>query len=198
MYKTVKDEGKKHKDLIAVIPIMPCQNPLWIMGSGEGENLDSSEFTYYNRFSGTRSRIERVYTDIKIANNTKINHIMVSFTDHNNAISLGSLQKLKLEKIHGTLIIFFYVNPSSPQLQRICCFFLIKTQKKTHSSASDWWQYKNSCFKRMLGHFLKIPPLKKILEFEDWKKDYETSTIKKTSNQKLNQWLETWNIGFII
>ena len=29
-----------------------------------------------------RSRIYRVYTDIKIANNTKINHIMVSFTDH--------------------------------------------------------------------------------------------------------------------
>ena len=37
MYKTVKDEGKKHKDLIVVIPIMPCQNPLWIMGSGEGK-----------------------------------------------------------------------------------------------------------------------------------------------------------------
>ena len=47
---------------------------------------------------------------------------MVSFTDHNNAISLGSLQKLKLEKIHGTLIILFYINPSSPQLQRICFF----------------------------------------------------------------------------
>ena len=29
-----------------------------------------------------RSRIYRMYTDIKIANNTRINHIMVSFTDH--------------------------------------------------------------------------------------------------------------------
>ena len=66
--------------------------------------------------------IDGAYTDLKIANNTKINHIMVSFTDHNNAISLGSLQKLKLEKIHGTLIILFYINPSSPQLQRICFF----------------------------------------------------------------------------
>ena len=31
----------------------------------------------------------------------------------------------------------------------------------------------------MLGHFLKIPSLKEILEFQDWKKDYETSTKKK-------------------
>ena len=29
----------KHKDFIGVVPIMPCQNPLWIMGLsiyGEG------------------------------------------------------------------------------------------------------------------------------------------------------------------
>ena len=42
------------------------------------KNPDSSEFTCY----GTRSRIDRVYTDIKIASNTKINHIMISFTDY--------------------------------------------------------------------------------------------------------------------
>ena len=46
------------------------------------ENPESSEFTRYDRSSGTRSRIDRVYTDIKMASNTKINHIMVSFTDH--------------------------------------------------------------------------------------------------------------------
>ena len=31
------------------------------------ENPDSSEFTNYNRPSGTRSTIDRVYTDIKMA-----------------------------------------------------------------------------------------------------------------------------------
>ena len=46
------------------------------------ENPDSSEFTRYNRSSGTKSTRDRVYTDIKMASNTKINHIMVSFTDH--------------------------------------------------------------------------------------------------------------------
>ena len=30
---------------------------------------------------------------------------------------IDSLQKLKLEMIHGALIILFYVSPSSPQLQ---------------------------------------------------------------------------------
>ena len=29
------------------------------------ENPDSSEFTHYNRSSGTRSTIDRVYTDLK-------------------------------------------------------------------------------------------------------------------------------------
>ena len=66
-------------------------------------------------------RIDRVYTDIKIANNTKSNYIMVSFTDHYNAIFIDRLpQKLKLEKVHDALIILFYVSPSSPPLQS--CF----------------------------------------------------------------------------
>ena len=53
--------------------------------------LDSSEFTHCSKFSGTRSRIDIVYTDIKIPNNTKINHIMVFFTDHYNSMSLDRI-----------------------------------------------------------------------------------------------------------
>ena len=55
------------------------------------ENPDSSEFTRYDRFLGTKSRINRVYPDIKIASNTKINRIMVSFTDCYHAISIDRL-----------------------------------------------------------------------------------------------------------
>ena len=47
------------------------------------ENPDSSEFTRYNRSSGTRSTTDRVYTVIKMESNTKITHIIVSFTDQN-------------------------------------------------------------------------------------------------------------------
>ena len=45
------------------------------------------------------STIDWVYTDIKIANNIKINHIMVSFTNNYNAISIERLpSKTKIEK----------------------------------------------------------------------------------------------------
>ena len=88
------------------------------------ENPNSSAFSHYHRSSGTRSRTHRIYTDIKIARNTKINHIIVSFTDHYNAISLGRLpSKTKIGKVNGTLIILFYVSPSSPLLQRIYVFY---------------------------------------------------------------------------
>ena len=33
-----------------------------------------------------RSTIDRTYIDLKLATKTKINHIMVAFTDHYNAI----------------------------------------------------------------------------------------------------------------
>ena len=55
------------------------------------ENPDSSKFTHYDKSSGTRPMIDRVYTDTKIANNTKINYTMVSFTDHYNAIYVDRL-----------------------------------------------------------------------------------------------------------
>ena len=46
-----------------------------------------------------RIRIDSVYTNIKIDNNTKINHIMVSFTNYYNAISIDRLpSKTKTEK----------------------------------------------------------------------------------------------------
>ena len=46
-----------------------------------------------------RSRIGRVYTNIKSADNIKVNPVMVSFTDRCNTISIDRFPaKLKLEK----------------------------------------------------------------------------------------------------
>ena len=101
-----------------------------------------------------------------------------------------SSQKLKLEKVHGAFIILFYVSPSSPQLQprfkenakilsknsttqenitisRHNMFFLLKTQKITTLQQVTGGKIPNLVLKRMLKLFLKIPPLKKILEFQD-------------------------------
>ena len=100
------------------------------------ENPDSPEFTRCDRSSGTRSRIDRVYTDIKIASNTKINHIMVSFTDHYNAIFIDRFpSKTKIGKDS------WYFNNSplcKPEFSLTTDFsFFIKNTKRNHSSASD-------------------------------------------------------------
>ena len=66
-----------------------------------------------------------------------------------------STKKVKLEKFHGTLVILFYVSPSSPQLQRIFFFIKKKQTKNNHSSASDLWEYTKSCFKENAKVFFK-------------------------------------------
>ena len=63
------------------------------------------------------SRIDMVYadiyTDLKLANKTKIIHIMVSLLIIIILFLLtDSPQKLKLEKIHEALTILFYVSPA--------------------------------------------------------------------------------------
>ena len=62
------------------------------------DNPEISEFTRYDRSSGTRSRIDRVYTDKKIVN-TKINHKMISFSNHYNTLSIDRFpSKTEIEK----------------------------------------------------------------------------------------------------
>ena len=99
----------------------------------------------------------------KIANNTKINHLMVYFTDHYNDIDLDRLppQNLKLEMINGTLIILFYVSPSFPQQQRIL-FSYYNHRKPPILQQLTGGNTSILVLKRMLGVFLKILPLKNI------------------------------------
>ena len=67
-------------------------------------------------------------------------------------------KKLKLEKINDTLVILCYVDLSSSQLQKA----RRNLQQGTAGNTSILF------LKRiMLGNFLKIRPLNKILEFQD-------------------------------
>ena len=88
------------------------------------ENPDYSEFTCYDRSSGTRSRIDR---SILIWKLQAIPRLITQWYPLLIIIMLSLLtdspDKLKLEKIYGTLIILFYVSVSFPQLQSI---FLLK------------------------------------------------------------------------
>ena len=124
--------------------------------------------------------MDKVYTDTKIASNSENNHIMVSFTDHYNSISIGRLpSKTVSKKVHGTLIILFYVSPSSSPLE--CCFkenakilsknsstqenitisrpnllFYLKTKKVTTFQQMTGGKIPNLVLKKMLELFLKI------------------------------------------
>ena len=98
-----------------------------------------------------------------------------------------SPQKLKLEKIHDTLIIPFYVNVSSPQLLRLFCF-LLKTQKKTTTLQQvTGGNTLNLVLKRMLSYFPKNSTTQENITILRLKEDYKTYTKRKTSNKKLNQ-----------
>ena len=121
---------------------------------------------------------------------------MVSFTDHENGISIDILpSKTKTRKIHNTLIILFYGSSSSPQLQKFA--FLLKRQKTTNLQRVTSWNIPNLVLKRMERYFLNIPTLKKLLEFQDWKKDNEAYEKNEISSQKLNHWLKTYKMNFI-
>ena len=65
----------------------------WILEKGK------PKFAWVHPRIGLRSRIERVYTNMKIGCNNKIYHMIVSFTDHYNAISIDTLpSKTKIGK----------------------------------------------------------------------------------------------------
>ena len=109
---------------------------------------------------------------------------MVYFTDHYNAISIDRVPS------KTALIILFYVNPSAPSLQsrfrenskilsktsttqenitisRQNLLFFIKNTKNPTLQQVTGEKIPNLVLKRMLEPFLKTPPLKKILEFQD-------------------------------
>ena len=78
--------------------------------------------------------------------------------------------------------------------------FFLKNTKNNHTSASDWWKYNKYCFKenakmlsknsttqdlvlkRMLQLILTVPPLKKILQFQERICLFFLKTHKTTSS----------------
>ena len=116
-------------------------------------STDSAKFTRHDRSSATRSRIDRVYTDINIASNTKIDHIMVSFTDHYNAIFIDSFpSQTNIGKDS------WYFNNSllcNPEFSSTTKTFLIKNTKKATIQQVIGGKTLNLVLK-MLELFLKI------------------------------------------
>ena len=136
---------------------MPCQNSWYIMDwriYGQGKiQIPVSSPAY--RSSGTTSRIDRVYTDINIASNTKINHIMIAFTDHYYAIYIDRFpSKTKTGKDS------WYFNNSllcKPEfsLTTKTFLFLLKTQSTTTLQKVTGAKTLNLVLKKMLELFSK-------------------------------------------
>ena len=123
-----------------------------------------------------------MYTDIKIANNTESDHIMVSFTNHYNAISIDRLpSKTKISWYFSNSLL---CKPEFSSATKTFLFFLKKNIKKNnHSSASDWWGNIKSSFKENVRTFSKNSTTQENINILRPKEDCKTYTKKKTSNQ---------------
>ena len=68
----------------------------------------------------SRLVIDRLYTDVKITYNTKMIHIMLSFSDYQNSIFTDRVPyKHKNWQFHGILPIFVEITMFSPHLQKV-------------------------------------------------------------------------------
>ena len=119
------------------------------------ENSNTSDFTLFDRSSGTRSRIDRVYTGIKIANITKIKHKMISFSDHYIALFID---RLSSKTIIGKDL--WHFNSSILQNKDFCSTAkdlpsFLKTKKNNYSSIIDWWEYTKCQMKENARSFSK-------------------------------------------
>ena len=83
MYKIDSVGENKTQTIYRCLPVTPCLNSSWII---DMRNYRERRTNITRSSSATigplpRIEIDRFYTDIKMANNTKINHIMVPFTN---------------------------------------------------------------------------------------------------------------------
>ena len=164
-----------------MVPILPCQNWPWIIGSkiyGEGRaKVPLSSPNMIDVLTQDPGQTGSILNR-KIASNTKINHLMVYFTDHYNDIDLDRLpSKSKIGNDQ------WYFNNSllcKPEFSSTTKNFLLllQSQKTSHPSAIDRRQYIHSCFKENARSFSKNSTTQEYIIIPKLKKDYKTFTKK--------------------
>ena len=103
---------------------------------------------------------------LTIANNNKIKLIMISFTDHYNAIPIDRFpSKTKIGKDSWYFNNSLLCKPEFSSATKNS--FLFETHKKTTLQEATGGNTANLVLKRMPKYFLKTQPLKKIVEFKD-------------------------------
>ena len=124
--------------------------------------------------------------------------IMVSFTDHYNAISIETLpSKSTIGKDSWYFNNSLLWKPKFSSTTKNLLFRLLKTQNNNHSSASDWWEYTKFCFKEDARTFFKNSTTEENIRISRLKKRLQRLYKKQYFNKKLNQGLKTYKINFI-
>ena len=156
------------------------------------ENPETSEFTCCDRSSGTRSRINRVYTDKKIANNTKITHKMISFSDHYNALIINRFSsKTKTGKD------LWHFNNSLLEKTAFCSntqnlLTFLKTKRINYSSTSDWWEFTKCKIKDNARTFSKNSTKQENIRISKFKKRLRNLHKKENYKRKIKPMINTF------
>ena len=134
-----------------------------------------------------------VYTDINIAINSKINHIMVSFADHYNAISIDRLSsKTRIGRdsryFNNSFLCKFKFSSPTKNL-----FLFIKNTKKQPLLSK--WEYTKPCFKENARTFSKNPATQENIRISRLKK--RRRNLYKKQNFKPKIKLENLKDDFI-
>ena len=121
------------------------------------KNLGSYEFTHRQILQQKTKQLVTIPRSITQWNPLLIIILLFFLTD--------TTQKPKSAKIIGLLKILFYVSLYSRQLKSV--YFFIKNACKPILQQVTDGSKRILVFKRMIGHFIKTPPLKKRLEYLD-------------------------------
>ena len=100
---------------------------------------------------------------------------MVSFTNHYNAISidrLSSKTKIGKDSWKRFMKIIILCKPEFSSATKSS--ILLKTQK-SHSSASDWWEYTKYCFKENDKIFSKNSTSQDLYSFKENARTFSNS-----------------------
>ena len=158
------------------------------------ENPEISEFTRYDRSSGTRSRIDMCILIKKIANNTKINHKMISFSDHHNTLFIDRFSsKTKIGKD------LWHFNSSLLEKNDFCStttnlLSIVKTTKNNYSSASDWWEHTKCKIKDNARIFSKNSTKKENISISGLKKRLRNLYKKENYKPEIKPMINTFEL----
>ena len=187
----------KHKNVIDVIPILPCLNSSRILGwriCGEERTQKYLSSPATIGPLGQDPGLTWCILIKKIANNTKINHKMISFSDHHNTLFIDRFSsKTKIGKD------LWHFNSSLLEKNDFCSttanlLSILKTTKNNYSSASDWWEHNKCKIKGNARIFSKNSTEKENISISGLKKRLRNLYKKENYKPEIKPTINTFEL----